>query len=39
MNEVLISIILELLPNGDYGWQAVDTSFWHSLVLCYVLLV
>jgi hypothetical protein len=26
-NEVLIKIIAEVLPNGEYGWQAVAFAY------------
>ena len=26
-NDILINIILEILPNGEYGWQAVSFAY------------
>jgi hypothetical protein len=29
-NDILINIILEILPNGEYGWQAVSLPIMSS---------
>jgi hypothetical protein len=26
-NDLLISIVAEILPNGEYGWQAIAAAY------------